>query len=275
MDVSAVDYYANHGRSFLHRASAPSKLVFAALVIASVIVIKDFYLLLAIYAALATFVIWTGLPALRVISIAAYPAVFAVLFAAAAWNGSWTAAGVIVLKALGASLAMVLLIVTTPYPDVFSSLSPVLPRIIVEGLFLTYRSLFILLGLMDSLIKALRVRGGLTHGRPVRNVVNFSSGIGLLIVKGLDMSEKLYGVMNIRGYGGRLSGGYTRERSAACDTAVIAAGAIILMASLAFRLKPGLDEYAAYALYVSTAALICSVLYFLIPNREARAWKRS
>lgn len=275
MDVSAVDYYANHGRSFLHRASAPSKLVFAALVIASVVITGNFYLLLAIYAALATLAIWTGLPALRVISIAAYPAIFAVLFAAAAWNGDWTAAGVIVLKALGASLAMVLLIVTTPYPDVFSSISPFLPKIIVEGLFLTYRSLFVLLGLMDSLIKALRVRGGLTHGRPVKNIVNFSSGIGLLIVRGLDMSEKLYGVMNIRGYDGRLSGGYTREKDAACDTAVIAAGALVLAVSLAGRINTGFGAYAAYILCASAAALICSALYFLIPHREGRAWKRS
>ena len=205
MDVAIIDYYANHGRSFLHRASTLPKITFAVLSIASVVITSDLYLLLGIYISLSALVIWSRLPIMRILSIAAYPAIFALIFALASWNGSWVRAGVIIMKALTAAITMVILIVTTPYPDIFVSIRPVLPKIIAEALVMTYRSIFILLELMNNLVKALRVRGGLTRRKYVSNVVNFSTGIGLLLIRGLDLSEKFYGVMTVRGYGGKIS----------------------------------------------------------------------
>ena len=274
MDVSAIDYYANHGASFLHGARPLSKIVFAGLVIASVVISSSFYLLLAVYFSLLTMVIWTRLPVLKIVTIAAYPAIFALIFAAASWNGSWAGAGVIVLKALCAALAMVILIVTTPYPDVFSTIGPVLPRIIREGLFLTYRSLFILLELADNLVKGLRVRGGITHGRYMNNVVNFSSGIGLLLVRGLDLSEKFYGVLNVRGYSGRISGGGRHEKTGVNDLAAIAIGFLIFGAALVIKKNGELSAYDGCILAVSLAALIVSAVYAVLPNTWGRAWKR-
>ena len=274
MDVSAIDYYANHGRSFLHGARALSKIIFAGLVIASVVISNSFYLLLAVYFSLLTIVIWTRLPVLKIVTIAAYPAIFALIFAAASWNRSWVSAGVIVLKALSASLAMVILIVTTPYPDVFSSIEPVLPRIIREGLFLTYRSLFVLLELTDNLVKGLRVRGGLTHGRYIKNVVNFSSGIGLLLVRGLDLSEKFYGVLNVRGYSGRISGGGRHEKTGVNDFTAIVIGVLILGAALVIKKNGELSVYDGCMLALSLAALVLSTAYVVLPNTWGRAWKR-
>ena len=201
MDVAIIDYYANHGKSFLHKAKAFWKIIFTAMIIASIIITNDFYLLLGNYIALVTIAIWTKLPVTKILSIAAYPAIFALIFALAMWNGSWLRAGVIMLKALSAALTMVILIVTTPYPDIFNVIRPIVPKIISEGLFVTYRSVFILLELTDDLIKGLKVRGGITRRKYINNVKNFSSGIGLLLVRGFDFSEKFYGVMNVRGYG--------------------------------------------------------------------------
>lgn len=264
MDVAIIDYYANHGTSFLHRARAISKIVFAALVIASVVITSDIYLLLGVYVSLAALVIWSRLPLLKIITIAAYPAIFALIFAAASWNGDWIRAGVIILKALAAALTMVILIVTTPYPDIFLSIRPVLPKIIAEGLVLTYRSIFILLELTDNLVKALRVRGGLTRRRYIKNIVNFSSGIGLLLVRGLDLSEKFYGVMNVRGYGGKISAGGRGEKTGANDFTAVLFGALILTVSLAARLEPGLGEYNLYLPAFSILIFIASAVYVLL-----------
>ncbi|MCH8014786.1 MAG: hypothetical protein IH823_08445, partial [Candidatus Dadabacteria bacterium] len=155
MDVAIIDYYANHGKSFLHKAKAFWKIIFTAMIIASIIITNDFYLLLGIYIALVTIAVWTKLPVTKILTIAAYPAIFALIFALASWNGSWLRAGVIMLKALSAALTMVILIVTTPYPDIFNVIRPIVPKIISEGLFVTYRSVFILLELTDDLIKGL------------------------------------------------------------------------------------------------------------------------
>jgi energy-coupling factor transporter transmembrane protein EcfT len=183
-------------------------------------------------------------------------------------------AGVIVLKALSASLAMVILIVTTPYPDVFSSIAPVLPKIVTEGLFLTYRSLFVLLELTDNLVKGLRVRGGLTHGRYVKNVVNFSSGIGLLLVRGLDLSEKFYGVLKVRGYSGRLSGGVRDGKAGANDLVAVAVGVLIFGAAIAAKTDGDLSEYETYMPAVSFVILVVSAAFVYISEIRGIAWKR-
>jgi cobalt/nickel transport system permease protein len=274
MDVSSIDFYANHGTSFLHRARAISKIVFAALVIASVVISGSFYLLLAVYISLLTLAVWTRLPVLKIVTIAAYPAIFALIFAAASWNRSWMSAGVIVLKALSASLAMVILIVTTPYPDVFSSIEPVLPKIVTEGLFLTYRSLFVLLELTDNLVKGLRVRGGLTHGRYVKNVVNFSSGIGLLLVRGLDISEKFYGVLKVRGYSGRISAGLRDGKTGANDVTAIGIGVLIFGAAVAVKTAGEFSAYDVYMPAISLLILIVSAAFAYISETRGIAWKR-
>lgn len=274
MDVSAIDYYANHGTSFLHKARAVSKILFAGLVIASVVITSDFYPLLAIYLSLLSLVIWTRLPVLKIISIAAYPALFALIFAAATWNGSWVRAGVIILKALDAALGMVILIVTTPYPEVFSCIRPVLPGIISEGLLLTYRSLFILLELTDNLVRGLRVRGGLTHGRYIKNVVNFSSGIGLLLVRGLDISEKFYGVLSVRGYSGKISGRERGEKAGVNDFTAFLIGVIIFSAALWLRTDKEMAGYESYFLAFSIIALLISSAYLLLPKLGVEAWKK-
>ncbi len=261
MDVAIIDYYANHGKSFLHKANALWKIVFTALVISSIILSNEFYMLLGIYISLVTIAVWTRLPVSRIITIAAYPAIFALIFAIAIWNGSWLRAGVIILKALAAALTMVLLIVTTPYPDVFNVIRPIMPRIIAEGLFVTYRSVFILLELTDELIKGLKVRGGITRRKYLRNIRNFSSGIGLLLVKGFDFSEKFYGMMNVRGYGGKITGQNTNMNMNRNDILAIVIGFLIFGITIGTMYTKDLLQLSAYVLLCSLLALVSSFIY--------------
>ncbi|MGB2692759.1 MAG: energy-coupling factor transporter transmembrane component T [Thermodesulfobacteriota bacterium] len=261
MDVAIIDYYANHGTSFLHKAKALWKIVFTALVIASIILTNELYILLGIYITLVTIAVWTKLPVSKIIIIAAYPAIFALIFAFAVWNGSWVKAGVIILKALASALAMVLLIVTTPYPDVFNVLRPFLPRVIAEGLFVTYRSVFILLELTDELIKSLKVRGGLTRRKYLKNIKNFSSGIGLLLVKGFDYSEKFYGMMNIRGYGGRVTTQRTKASINRNDVLAISIGLLIFAITITTLLDKRFLEFSIYLVACSILVLVMSSIY--------------
>ena len=261
MDVARIDYYANHGKSFAHKAKALWKIVFAVLVITSVILTNEFYILLGIYLALVTFAVWTRLPVAKILTIAAYPALFALIFAFALWNGSWMRAAVIILKALGAALTMVLLIVTTPYPEVFNVIRPLMPKIIAEAFFVTYRSVFILLELTDELIKGLKVRGGLTRRKYYSNIKNFGSGIGLLLVRGFDFSEKFYGVMTVRGYGGKISSGKVASLINLNDLIALFIGVLIFTIVIGISIKKSLLEYSIYILGVSVIALVISFIY--------------
>lgn len=272
MDIGAIDYFANSGNSFLHRASTKYKIIFVALVIVSVVITDDFKLLLSVYLVLTAFITLTRLPVLKIISIALYPGMFALLFAIASWNGNWIGSGVIVLKALDTALAMVLLIVTTPYPNIFAALRPLLPKIVVEGLFLTYRSIFILLELIDNLIKALRLRGGLTPGRYLKNIINFSSGIGLLLVRGFDLSERFYGVMRIRGYNGKMAE-IESKKLGKRDAAPILVGILVFALSLADYIRNDLGKYYIYALVVSILSVLITVSYTHIQKNRGLNWK--
>lgn len=275
MDIGTIDYWAIGKRSFLHGASPLYKIIFVVSVIASVVITNNFVVLISIYLTLLGLVILTRLPFLKIVWVSAYPAIFAVLFAVSSWNGNWITPANIILKALDAALATVILIVTTPYPSVFSLISPFLPRIIVEGLFLTYRSLFILLGLMGNLIRALKVRGGLSPGRYIKNIANFASGIGLLIIRGLDLSERFYGVMSIRGYSGRLAGEEIKKRFAQEDIVPVTVGLFILFISLGERFKRGSGQYSVYFFIVSILFVFGAVfyVYFLYVFRGAY-WKK-
>ena len=204
MDIGAIDYYANFGNSFIHRLRPGIKLIFVISLITSIVLTKSLIILCSIYFFMLAFIIISKVPAIKVILLATYPAIFAIIFAVASWNGNWAFSLLIILKALSASLCMVLLIITTSYPKVFGSLKPVIPAVLFDALLLTYRSVFLLLGLLSNLLNALKIRGGFSNSNYFKRLKNFSSGLGLLVIRGFDLSQNYYGVLNIRGYAGNL-----------------------------------------------------------------------
>jgi energy-coupling factor transporter transmembrane protein EcfT len=106
----------------------------------------------------------------------------------------------IFLKVLSGSTGVVFLLATTPYPSIFHLLGKVLPSLFVTALFLTYRSIFILLKVLEETQEALYLRGGFQWRHPWRSLINISNAFGHLIIKGIDASEKMYESMVIRGF---------------------------------------------------------------------------
>jgi len=257
MDIGIIDYWANRGDSILHRASAPSKVVAAALIVGGVVMTANLFVLLAIYLAVAAVIISARLPALRIAAIAAYPAIFALIFAVSRWDGSLLSPAIIVLRSLAAALTMLMLITTTPYPQVFATFHRFVPRAVGDGLFLTYRSLFIILDLLGDIWIALRLRGGVTRGRYVKNVVNVSYGLGLLALRAFRLSQRLYDVMRLRGYAGRLVARRRARKLSACDLYPLGLGASLAALSAATTLWPAiLIPYVGYAPLAALAALL-------------------
>ncbi len=248
MDISAIDYWANSGSSPLHRSSALAKGVAALAFVAATVMASSPYLLLAIYLLLAAGVFTSRLPARRLFAIAAYPTLFALLFAISRWSGEWATPVLILLKTLTAAQAMVLLITTTPYPDLFAALGRVTPGLLADGLFVTYRSFFILVREMDRMLTALRLRGGLRPRRLASNVRNLSRALGMLLVRAVDLSERLYAVLRIRGYRGRLVAGSRWRNLSWNDVIPLTAAVVALSLSLLAVFAP--------AVWASTNGLV-------------------
>lgn len=277
MDIAALDFWAHSGRSAFHRASALSKSVGALLVVAGVVLSGDVVTLATIYLALAAALVSTRLPAGKLLLIAAYPALFASLFAVSRWDGTWTTPAVILLKALASALAMVLLITTTPYPEVFATFRRFLPAVVVDALFLTYRSLFLLLALFGHLMTALRLRGGVARRAYVRNLRNLSLGLGLLLVRALALSERMAEVLRLRGYRGHLGDARRWRAVGPHDLVPLGLGLAALLLALGTRfLDQRLFGYNGLLLLAALAGLAAAVAYARLgptaPNAQRKTY---
>ena len=233
IDVARIDYWAASGSGPLHRASALSKVIFVLLVVTASVVTRDPYPLAAGYAVLLLLVVSSRLPWLKVVALSFYSAVFALLYGLSLRGGS-QAYALLVLKAITPALAMLTLIVSTPYPKIFGLLSTVLPELLSAGLFMTYRTLFILLDMMDNFAVSIRLRGGFSPGSIYQNGANISKGIAMLLVKAVERASRLYAVLAVRGYHGSMAqagaGGFRRD-----DWLPLGTGIIVLTLVLVWR----------------------------------------
>jgi energy-coupling factor transporter transmembrane protein EcfT len=202
MRIADVDTIAVLGDSALHRIGAPAKLIAFALVLSAVLVTTNVLVIVALTIALIAVVVGLRLPARTLLGFAAYPAIFAALFALATTAG-WLGVVLVVGKALCAALAAVLLTFTTPYPHIFAPIQRVLPAILGDSALMTYRSLFLLLDRMDKTLTSVRLRAGrpksLTSGARMA-----TTALGGVLFYSIDLSQRTYDVMRLRGYEGRL-----------------------------------------------------------------------
>jgi cobalt/nickel transport system permease protein len=204
INVAQIDYWAASGSGLLHRASPTAKVIFFLLVVLSAVLARSPYPLTIGYAVLLVAAAATGLPWIRVAVLSWYGALFALLYAISLQAGVWTAS-LFLLKATTPALAVLMIILSTPYPRIFSLLSSLLPEILAAGLFMTYRALFILLDMMENFAASIRLRGGFSPGSLYKNSANIAKGIGMVLVRSVERASRLYAVMVVRGYNGSMA----------------------------------------------------------------------
>jgi cobalt/nickel transport system permease protein len=235
LDLAIVDYWASSGRSLWHQASAGAKIVLVAALVASAVFSSSVVFLAAAYALVWILVLASGLPILPVLGLAIYPAVFSILFIVSRWDGTWETAAVYLLRALCAGLAAVWLVGTTPYPDLFAPVSRVLPRLVGDALFLSYRAFFTVAAKLLRLSVALRLRGGWGRGGLVRQMQNLGQGLGTLVLFSFERSQRVYAVMVLRGHSGRVCGCRHWSASTRFDWIPVALAALVAAAAFGTR----------------------------------------
>lgn len=203
MKVSSVDLSAINGRSYLHRLNPVVKLLLLAAGVAFVIVTWNSWALGAMLAALLVVALTARLNLRVLLPLMLYPLIFTALFALSSSMGINEAIA-ISLKGLVSACLSVMLIMTTPYPVIFGLSSRVLPRIINDALFLSYRAIFILGDLLNDLMQALKLRGNMSFRHPIRSLKALGSALGTLALQALDLSSDDYDVLHMRGYDGHI-----------------------------------------------------------------------
>lgn len=199
MDLAYLDYLAAHGDSPLHKASVPSKFFMLFIFISFIIISPS-----VVFLALSGIIILTlfplsRLPLKKFAHLLFYPLFFSLVFALSGLGGTLSPAA-LVLKAVNTAALLILLLSTTPYYRIFGLLSVFLPALLVDILFISYRSFFILIRQMSGLFTALRLRGGLQRGRIFSNLRNITSALAVTLLRSFDLSERLYQILQLRGY---------------------------------------------------------------------------
>jgi cobalt/nickel transport system permease protein len=169
-----------------------------AFVLLGIVTLRNPSGLLLLYMVLLSLFFISRIP-LKIFSLTLYPLIFASLFIFIS-GFQILFILLIFLKVLCGSTGVILLLATTPYPSIFRALGRVLPSIFVTALFLTYRSIFILLAVFEETQHALHLRGGLQWRHPWRSLTNISNAFGHLMIQGIDASERMYESMVLRGF---------------------------------------------------------------------------
>lgn len=202
IQLSYLDYLAVEKKSFLHRLSPKLKIIGMIFILFGIVTVRNLPALFILYLFLLCLYFMARVP-MRIFPLTLYPLIFAFLFIFLS-GFQLLFILLIFLKVLCGSTGVILLLATTPYPSIFSVLGRVLPSSFVLALFLTYRSVFILLSVLEETQHALYLRGGVQWRHPWRSVTNISNAFGHLIIKGIDASEKMYEAMLLRGFKGEI-----------------------------------------------------------------------
>lgn len=259
MNIARVDSCATHGTSALHRTVPAAKLLAFTLVLAAVVVSTNVLIVAALGLLLIGAAVGLRLPMRSVIALAAYPGIFAALFAFAA-SATLLAAALIVSKAISAALAAVLLMFTTPYPQVFAPIQRAVPPVIGDAILMTYRSLFLLLDKFVATLTAAKLRAGISGKNPLRSARTITRTLGAVLLYSIDLSQRTHDVMHLRGYDGRLVVTHQASTSRALDAAVVSIAALMSCAAIAWRIWwPVLNPYSWLPLALSAIALVALV----------------
>lgn len=210
IQLSYLDYAAVEGKSWIHRLPATVKMGGVLLVLFGVVVWRSLPGLLVLYLLLVALFKVARVP-WKIFPLTFYPLIFASLFVLVS-GFQIRFISLIFLKVLSGSTGVVLLLATTPYPSIFSALGKILPSPFVTALFLTYRSVFILLRVLEETQQALHLRGGFQWKTPWRSLTNISNAFGHLIIKGIDASEAMYESLLLRGFEGKFHDGRNQKR---------------------------------------------------------------
>lgn len=235
MDITAIDRSATQGSSALHGASPITKLVAFALVLAAAIASWNVLILVTLFALLAWLAASSGLKMRVTLGLALYPAMFAALFAFASAPG-WVAATAIVARAATAALAAVVLVMTTPYPQVFAPVQRIVPPVLGDALLMTYRTFFLMAERFSDLLMTVRLRSAPRVGWRT-SVQSVSAALGNLLLYSFDLAQRDYDIMRVRGYAGRLRTRPTPSCEPRFDAVLIAAAALLLGLSVVWRVE--------------------------------------
>jgi energy-coupling factor transporter transmembrane protein EcfT len=107
--------------------------------------------------------------------------------------------------------------------------------VIGDSLLMTYRSLFLLLEKFGHVFTAARLRAGITGKNPFRSARAMTRSLGAVLLYSIDLSQRTYDVMHLRGYDGRLVVTVQPSTSMAAERFMLACAAVVAVTAALWR----------------------------------------
>jgi len=199
MRLAQMDFLAVNQHSFLHAWPVAPKLIAGLILLIGIVAARSPLQVALLLGLLLVVLIGARLP-LWLLTGALYPAFFSFPFALARLAFSPLQAMVVVGKAATAALLLIMLLATTPFPQLFAFIGRLLPRLVVDGLFFTYRLFFLSLLTLESLLSSLRHRGAFARGNRVWSGLATLQAVGYLVIDTIATSQRLEQNYRLRGY---------------------------------------------------------------------------
>ncbi|PKG33432.1 cobalt ECF transporter T component CbiQ [Methanoregula sp.] len=225
-DLDLITSCAERQDSVFSRASPWTKLILLILIVLTITLTSNLFILSALYALILLCCIAAGLPMKKIIAWYAMPVIFVLsLVGILVWTEpgvplftiplgvfdlTLTDQGVILvvtllIKALISVTFSLFFLMTTKYAHFSAMVSRLFPSPLDQVFLLAYRFLFLTLAMAASLLKAVRSRGGgLIRSIQVQGRL-FAGIFGLVFIRSFERAERVEKAMVARGYNGSLS----------------------------------------------------------------------
>ncbi|HVP94966.1 MAG TPA: cobalt ECF transporter T component CbiQ [Methanoregulaceae archaeon] len=230
-DIDLITSYAERQDSVFSRVSPWTKFFLLILVVLTITLTRNLFILIALYGIIMFLFALAGLPVRKLVAWYTMPLVFVIsLVGIMAWSEPGNAVisilfgslvltltdnGIIlvvtlILKALISITFSLFFLMTTRYEHFSSMIYRLFPDPLDQIFLMAYRFLFLTLAMTGSLLKAVRSRGGgLIHSLRIQGKL-FAEIAGLVFIRSFERAERVHKAMIARGY----SGGSYGARSA-------------------------------------------------------------
>ncbi len=223
-DINLITFYSERGHTVFSKISPWTKGIMLVLIILFITMVHSLILLAGLYLLVLAVYWMAGLPLKRLFSWYSLPLIFVLsLVLILMWNEPGTPlftlglpfipltltdngailVATLLLKALTSVTYSLFFLMTTKYNYFSAMIYRVFPSPIDQIFLMSYRFIFITLDMIDTMLKALRSRGGGLVKSARKQTGMFAEVFALTMIRSFDRAERINKAMEARGFSGK------------------------------------------------------------------------
>jgi cobalt/nickel transport system permease protein len=259
-DLDLITYYAEKQDSVFSRLSPWTKLVTLFFIVTAITVTRNLVLLGCLFLIVVLLYALAHLPLKKLIAWYTLPVLFVIsLVGILMWSEPGTSlasatlfgftltltdnglllAATLLLKALISVTFSLLFLMTTRYQHFAGMIARVFPSPLDQVFLMTYRFLFLTLGMTASLLKSVRSRGGgLLHSLRMQGRL-FAGIFALVFIRSFEQGERVHRAMTARGFSGTYTTSEAVPRPAAAEYGILCLMGIAVIVLIVSSWKGG------------------------------------